>query len=325
MSPQMSLFAPDPSAGPRLYLGTHHPGWLSHAGVPLCVSRRTLAPMKRLPRAAASWALDSGGFTELQMFGQWTISAVEYIGMVRRFQAEIGRLDWAAPQDWMCEIPVINGLVRRKRGNRPSSINTSTWRAWAVTAGPQLAQAVAEADLLGDAAEVVFHGTGLSVEEHQRRTIENFLELRARAPDVPWAPVLQGWSLWDYWRHIEDYQRAGVNLRDEPIVGVGSVCRRQGTSEAGMIFSSLQAEGLRLHGFGVKTLGLRSFGHCVASVDFLSWSDYWRRRPPLPGHDQPGPGRRKGHKNCANCKEAALLSLADAQASADFNRSRRAT
>ena len=28
--------------------------------------------------------------------------------------------------------------------------------------------------------------TGLSVAEHQRRTIENYLELRTKAPELPW-------------------------------------------------------------------------------------------------------------------------------------------
>lgn len=49
----------------KFYLGAHHPGWLAHAGVPLFVSYARLGPMKRLPRAAAPWALDSRGFSEL--------------------------------------------------------------------------------------------------------------------------------------------------------------------------------------------------------------------------------------------------------------------
>jgi hypothetical protein len=38
----------------------------------------------------------------------------------------------------------------------------------------------------------------------------------------------------------------------------------------------------------------------------MAWSDEARRAPPLPGHDEPGPGRRTGHINCANCAEYAL-------------------
>ncbi len=35
--------------------------------------------------------------------------------------------------------------------------------------------------------------TGLSVREHQRRTVASYLDLRSLAPEVPWVPVLQGW------------------------------------------------------------------------------------------------------------------------------------
>jgi len=53
-------------------LGTHQPGWLARAGVPLMVCDLRLRPYRRLPKAAAPWALDSGGFTELQQYGRWT-------------------------------------------------------------------------------------------------------------------------------------------------------------------------------------------------------------------------------------------------------------
>ena len=36
--------------------------------------------------------------------------------------------------------------------------------------------------------------TGLAVVEHQRRTVTNFLELQALAPDLPFIPVLHGWA-----------------------------------------------------------------------------------------------------------------------------------
>ena len=89
-----------------LFLGTHKPQWLANprfAAVPLFVSRRTLAGRTTLPRAVGTWALDSGGFTELQMYGRWEMSARTYAAEVRRFRDEIGGMAWAAPQDWMCE------------------------------------------------------------------------------------------------------------------------------------------------------------------------------------------------------------------------------
>jgi hypothetical protein len=63
--------------------------------------------------------------------------------------------------------------------------------------------------------------TGLSVIEHQRRTVSDLLELRALAPDLPFIPVLQGWHEWQYLEHLEAYTRAGVDLTKEPSGGAG--------------------------------------------------------------------------------------------------------
>lgn len=237
----------------RFYLGTHRPNWLADArfiDVPLFVSRRTLAPMRRLPRAVGAWALDSGGFTELSLHGRWTITAREYAADVRRFRDEIGGLQFAAPMDWM---------------NEP----------------------------------VMIARTGLSVAEHQRRTVDNFVELRAIAPDLPIIPVLQGWTMGDYWACQEMYAAAGVDLAAEPLVGVGTVCRRQGTIRANMIMRDLAESGLRLHGFGFKTQGLLGVADALASADSLAWSLNARRNEPMEGHAHL-------HKKCANCADYAL-------------------
>ncbi len=335
----------------RFYLGTHQPQWLADprcADLPLFVSRRTLSQRKTLPRAVTSWALDSGGFTELQMHGRWTVTPADYVAEVRRFRDQIGRLDWAAPQDWMCEAPVIHGLVERRSAKpcpeckaagrqflgtaprlrvvdldadeRPTMvcacgyttvaasprIHVARWRAWAAQAGPVMAGSVAAADRLGMDAVVVFHGTGLGFAEHQRRTVCNFVELRELAPDLPFIPVLQGAGADTYVDHVRAYGRAGIDLRAEPLVGVGSVCRRQGTHDGTAIMELLEEQGLRLHGFGYKTLGLRAVAPLLKSADSLAWSDTARRAEPLPDHDKPGPGRPKGHINCANCLTYAL-------------------
>ena len=114
--------------------------------------------------------------------------------------------------------------------------------------------------------------TGLSVVEHQLRTVENYVQLRDRAPDLPFAPVLQGWCRDDYHRCIEMYQQAGADLTAEPLVGVGSVCRRQATGEIEAIVHSLASLGLRFHGFGVKAGGLVRYADCLESADSLAWS-----------------------------------------------------
>lgn len=235
----------------KFFLGTHHPHWLADArfaDVPLFVSHRSLSRYRTLPRAVGSWALDSGGFTELSMHGRWTLPAEDYARAVLRYRDEVGGLVWASPQDWMCE-------------------------------------------------PIMLAKTGLRVEEHQRRTIASVLELRALG--APVIPVLQGWSWGDYLRHVEDYDRAGVDLRAEAVVGVGTVCRRQNTLTASILMHDLAGSGLRLHGFGFKATGLRACADVLASADSLAWSLNARREPPLPEC-------RGRHKNCANCPLWAL-------------------
>jgi hypothetical protein len=232
----------------RFYLGTHQPSWLRCAAVPLFVSDRRLRGYRRLPAAAEVWALDSGGFTELSTHGSWRHGPTpdEYARRVRRYRDHIGRLVWAAPQDWMCE-PFITAK------------------------------------------------TGLSVREHQARTVGNLLELRSIAPDLPWVPTVQGDTTRDYLRCVDQYATAGIDLPTEPLVAVGSLCRRQGTGQTGQILTALRAAGLtRMHGFGLKTTGLVRYGHLLASADSLAWSYAARRDPPLPGCAD-------RHRNCANC------------------------
>lgn len=245
------------------YLGTHQPGWLNWAEVPLFVSDRRLKDYVTLPHAVGPWALDSGGFTELQQYGEWTVTPEEYASRVRRYHRTIGNLAWAAPQDWMCEDAVINGGQ----------------------IGPQ-----------------TFAGTGLTVREHQWRTIDSVHILRGLlGAEVQIIPVVQGQTPDDYLRHVDWYRATGIDLRDEPLVGVGSVCRRQNMDEAGDILTALRSVGVaQLHGFGFKKQGLRRFGHLLASADSLAWSFDARHSPLMPECV----GDR--HKNCANCPRFAM-------------------
>jgi hypothetical protein len=138
--------------------------------------------------------------------------------------------------------------------------------------------------------------TGLTVAEHQRRTIAGYLELRAMTELV--VPVIQGWEPSEYEDHVEQYARAGIDLTQAPIVGVGSVCRRQDMTIGARIVERLWGLGLRLHGFGVKTTGLRAFAHLLASADSMAWSFVARReRIQMPGC---------AHRTCANCLRYAL-------------------
>lgn len=235
----------------RFYLGTNKDAWLKYTAEPLFISNRTLQKRKTLPRALGPWALDSGGFTELSTFGEWTIPAKKYLELVRRYADNVGRLEWAAPQDWMCEPWIVQK-------------------------------------------------TRLSVTEHQQRTIRNYLDLRSADPTLPIIPVLQGWELDDYEKHVEMYDAAGIALADYPVVGLGSVCRRQATEEITYIVGRLHSMNIRLHGFGVKTSGLGSYGALLESADSMAWSFAARKqRLRLPGCTHKA-------KTCGDCLVWAL-------------------
>ena len=105
------------------YLGTHHPHWLWRASCPLFVSHRQLA-RRRAPLRPAScrWALDSGGFTELTLSGRWITPAGAYAEAVDRYARQAGGLDFAAPQDWMCEPGILAATGRTVREHQDRTI-----------------------------------------------------------------------------------------------------------------------------------------------------------------------------------------------------------
>lgn len=232
----------DPARHMLFYVGSHMPRWMEDSPVPLFVSARTLNKYRRdgdpFPKGRCVVSIDSGGFTELQQYGRWTMDEDTYGGMIYRFMDNGITPTFVAPQDWMCEPAVIKG---------------GTWNG------------------------NTFAGTGLSVAIHQELTIENLLYLRENFPAAPWIPVLQGWTLDDYLSHCEQYAAAGIDLAGEQLVGLGSVCRRQSTAEIGAITGTLAARGYRLHGFGVKAQGLAQYGHNLTSADSMAWSVGARR------------------------------------------------
>lgn len=229
------------------YLGTHMLTWLDDSPVPLFVSARRMRLRKRHREAAHPFALDSGAFTELSLFGRWTVPAEHYAEEVLRWSEQTQNLAWAAVQDWPCEP-----LMREK--------------------------------------------TGLSVREHQRFTVESYLTLAGLAPEVDWVPVLQGWHRDDYLDHVRQYERAGVNLKVLPLVGLGSVCRRQDTLMVEELIKEL-SDDFALHAFGFKTLGLKRVAHLLESADSGAWGTRARKADPLPGCT---------HSRCNNCRAFAL-------------------
>lgn len=233
------------------YLGTHILNHIDNAGVELFVSFRRLVKRKRKPFAQTHpICVDSGGFSELSMFGGWETTPEEYVLELQRLQGLGLEITWASQQDWMCE-------------------------------------------------PFMLEKTGKTIQEHQRLTVDNLLRLRSMETDIHFIPVLQGQTLQDYFNHFEMFEVAGIDLRNEPTVGVGSVCRRQHTDEIGHIMRCLHAKGLNLHGFGVKKDGLLKYSQFLQSADSMAWSFNAR-------YDNKSPDCSSNAKNCANCLHYAL-------------------
>ena len=234
------------------YLGIHQPHWLTQTTVPLFMSRRRLIGRAKFPRTVGRWALDSGAFTEIKDHGKWTVDARTYAADVRRFRDEIGGMDWAAIQDWMCEPHMLAK-------------------------------------------------TGMTIADHQRLTAQSYADLLRIAPEVPGcrATGLAQRRLPGPSRTI---RRSWVRSVTLPNCRVGSVCRRQATDEFAAIVRALVANGISLHGFGVKLHGLLKVAPLLKSSDSLAWS-FTARRLQRPGLPQ---CIGSGHKNCANCLPFAL-------------------
>lgn len=128
---------------------------------------------------------------------------------------------------------------------------------------------------------VMLHKTGATVKQQQTRTLNSYLELMSLDGSIPWVPVLQGWEFWDYLDHVQMYEDAGTCLESLPLVGLGSVCRRQNTQMVETLIDHLHDLGIRLHGFGFKKSGLRHVHHLLASADSMAWSAETYRRPEI--------------------------------------------
>lgn len=95
-----------------------------------------------------------------------------------------------------------------------------------------------------------------------------------RAGIKPPMPVLQGWTVADYLRHVATFPRAEWPA----LVGVGSMCRRRLTGPNGLVavvdaLDRVLPPHVRLHLFGVKSAGLTSLGKHprLESVDSCAW------------------------------------------------------
>jgi len=138
-----------------------------------------------------------------------------------------------------------------------------------------------------------------SILEHQQLTVDNFIELRSLPSTVPWVPVLQGWSVAEYLRHMDMYAARGIDLSNEPLVGVGSVCKRTNPREAFAVLDAVARAGFagRIHAFGLEGRALAMSCHLLASADSFAWSRRarWAAAPGRGG--KPGEGGKPSDRN----------------------------
>jgi hypothetical protein len=213
----------------KFYIGIHQVNWIEKINVSFMISRARLEKRKTFPIAKVDYALDSGGFTELNKYGKWSITERQYVNIVHRIIDNVGNPTFVAPQDRMCE-PFVCSKAKK------------------------------------------------SVAQHIKETVENFVKLKEMfSTNIYLLPVIQGYTLDDYLSCVDLYAAYGIDLTDYPLVGLGSICRRQKTKEGIQIIKTIAALGISLHGFGLKTTALRYVKNDIISSDSMAWSFAGRR------------------------------------------------
>lgn len=177
---------------------------------------------------------------------------------------------------WIMDSGAFTELSRHGHYRHSAEEYAAQINRWADD--PRLIAAVAQ-DYMCE--PFIIEKTGLSVSEHQRLTIERYDALLALVdPCIYIMPVLQGYTVADYLRHLEMY---GDRLARGAYVGVGSICKRNTNIEvvAEILGAIKRARpDLRLHGFGLKLTALSSWEirDLLYSADSMSWSFAARRQ-----------------------------------------------
>lgn len=86
----------------KFYLGIEKPHFSQEIfPIPFMISCRNILYRKK-HIWGEDWLLDSAGFTEISLFGKYTISEEDYIELIRRQRPTL-----AFCQDWMCEDEIL--------------------------------------------------------------------------------------------------------------------------------------------------------------------------------------------------------------------------
>lgn len=140
--------------------------------------------------------------------------------------------------------------------------------------------------------------SGASIREHGRRSALSYVECTAwwerLAPQFPspFRPIVQGGTAEEYLRCWDEFERLGVDMATQPLIAVGSMCRRERTEEIQDVVTALRERtSRRLHGYGVKADAAELFD----DVDSMAWSDAARHRRTK------NPACTAWHQVCTSC------------------------
>lgn len=172
--------------------------------------------------------------------------------------------------DWIMDSGAFSTILKHGGYPEPPEVYAAQIKRWSKNGN--LLAAVTQ-DYMCEAHMLKL--TGMTVEQHQRLTVERYDALMAcDLGGVYLMPVLQGYAPEDYVRHLEMY---GDRLALGAWVGVGSVCKRNGDPAAieNVLLAIKRARpDLRLHGFGIKLTALASglVRFLLYTADSMAWS-----------------------------------------------------
>jgi hypothetical protein len=180
-------------------------------------------------------------------------------------------------RDWIMDSGAFTEISTHGRYRTSVAEYAAEIRRWATNGSGHLLAAVAQ-DWMCE--PFIVARTGLSVQDHQRLTVERYDALRAEdCAGVYVMPVLQGFAPDDYVQHVTMY---GDRLELGQWVGVGSVCKRNGDPrQVAAVLLAIKAvrPDLRLHGFGLKTTALSDplVRAQLDTADSMAWSFHARK------------------------------------------------
>jgi len=208
---------------------------------------------RKSPPSVGRWMLDSGAFTQISRFGDFTMSPKDYVELAVRFQ-DCGDLACIVTQDYMCEPFVIHQL--KLMGKEAS------WRLHQRKTVDRYLQIMEEAEKQGLKVPVMPVLQGWEVEDYMEHweLYANNNPIGAWARPSPFQPEQHKW------------------------LGLGSTCKRnKKPAVVSLILDTLPWEylnewGFKIHAFGLKTTALKhgSIKDRLYSADSFAY-DYHAR------------------------------------------------